>query len=61
MKSITTKPDKQGWNYTFRKNKDGTIVIQQKNNKSMIYRSIDIVGEGVLDALCEVIEHVEEK
>ena len=55
MKSITTKKNSTGWNYTFKKRSDGTIIIQQKNSGLDIHREIRIFGDEELTAFKKVI------
>ena len=58
MISKTTEKDEHGWYYTFRMRKDGTVIIQQKNNSDNVqekHNEIHIYGNGVLGILNEVI------
>jgi len=59
MKSITTKLNKYGWYYTFRRRNDGTLIIIQKcNDKDRFdnYREIHIFGKEELKAFKKVQE-----
>ena len=61
MGSVTTKPDKHGWYYTFKKRKDNTIIIELKRldyKRKPYVKSINdihIYGDGVFETLKDLI------
>ena len=54
MKCKTTRPDKNGWYYTFKMRLDGSIVIQQKNKKLEKHRELHVFGKENLNTFYEV-------